>query len=367
MRSNLQRLAALLALLGMLGLPAVASGAPTLPPIAPAKVTASVANPAYDASTQQALQLQQQIADAQGEEVAVENRIAATSQMITDQQDQLDQADEQLKTAQDAFDARIVAMYEFSGFDSLAVLLDSHSLDDFAIRMNALSKIVEADQSTLADARVVSEQADYEAAQLESLRAQQVTLRDLKAQQEQQLKSALAQQETVLATLSRTDRVVVTESQKQYASTRAKWRAASIPIGTPIAKVAGRVLPYTSLTYLVSQYHYKTYRTTGVKYNAVCSWYGADFNGKGTSSGEIYNMEDFTCASKTLPFGTWLALTRYDAGSRTYRRIVVVVNDRGPFVAGRDLDLSKAAAYALGMAGAGVAKVSVEEVTPVIG
>jgi rare lipoprotein A (peptidoglycan hydrolase) len=327
MRSNLQRLAALLALLGMLGLPAVASGAPTLPPIAPAKVTASVANPAYDASTQQALQLQQQIADAQGEEVAVENRIAATSQMIT----------------------------------------DSHSLDDFAIRMNALSKIVEADQSTLADARVVSEQADYEAAQLESLRAQQVTLRDLKAQQEQQLKSALAQQETVLATLSRTDRVVVTESQKQYASTRAKWRAASIPIGTPIAKVAGRVLPYTSLTYLVSQYHYKTYRTTGVKYNAVCSWYGADFNGKGTSSGEIYNMEDFTCASKTLPFGTWLALTRYDAGSRTYRRIVVVVNDRGPFVAGRDLDLSKAAAYALGMAGAGVAKVSVEEVTPVIG
>ena len=366
MRSIVQRLAALLLLAGALGLPRPANGAPTLPPIAPSKVTVSVADPAYDASTQQALQLQQQIADAQGEQVAVENRIAATSQMISDQQDQLDQANAQMKTAQDAFDARIVAMYEFSGYDTLAVLLASRSVDDFAIRMSALTRIVEADQSTLADMRVVAEQADYEAGQLESLRAEQVSLRDLKSQREQQLQEALTQQRAVLSTLSRTDKVVVTNSQRQYASTRARWRAASIPIGTPIAKVAGTVLPHTGVTYLVSQYHYKTYRTTGVKYNAVCSWYGADFNGKGTSSGQIYNMEDFTCASKTLPFGTWLALTRYDTVSRTYRRIVVVVNDRGPFVAGRDLDLSKAAAYALAMAGAGVAKVSVEEVTPVV-
>jgi rare lipoprotein A len=158
--------------------------------------------------------------------------------------------------------------------------------------------------------------------------------------------------------------VVVDTQARVYRSTRARWKAASIPIGTPIRKVPGRVLDYPDRTYLVSEYHYSAFRKTGAAYRAVCSWYGADFNGRGTASGQVYNMDDFTCAHRTLPFGTWLALTRFDPSSRSYKRIIVVVNDRGPYVKGRDIDLSKAAAESLAMAGAGVGDVSVEVVTP---
>jgi len=89
----------------------------------------------------------------------------------------------------------------------------------------------------------------------------------------------------------------------------------------------------------------------------VTSWYGGVFNGRGTASGQIYNMDDLTCASRTLPFGTRIALTLGD------KRVIVVVNDRGPYVDGRNLDLSRGARRALGFWG--VAKIDAEFVQPV--
>jgi len=88
----------------------------------------------------------------------------------------------------------------------------------------------------------------------------------------------------------------------------------------------------------------------GVK---TASWYGPGFHGKRTASGEQYDMHAMTCAHKSLPFGTRLELISLDSGART----VVTVNDRGPFVSGRDIDLSFAAAKALGIHDQGVGKV----------
>jgi rare lipoprotein A len=92
----------------------------------------------------------------------------------------------------------------------------------------------------------------------------------------------------------------------------------------------------------------------------LASWYGADFHGRRTANGERYNMYAMTAAHKTLPFGTEIAVTNQLTG----RRIRVRVNDRGPFVAGRIVDLSLAGARALGSAGAGVVPVSIEAVLP---
>jgi rare lipoprotein A len=116
------------------------------------------------------------------------------------------------------------------------------------------------------------------------------------------------------------------------------------------------VEPYSDRRYLVSAYMPRRYRTTGETFIAVCSWYGPGFNGRGTASGQVFNEDDYTCASRTLPFGTLLALSYGE------RRIIVYVNDRGPFVAGRDLDLSKAAAQALGFGG--VEAVHAEVIVP---
>lgn len=86
---------------------------------------------------------------------------------------------------------------------------------------------------------------------------------------------------------------------------------------------------------------------------AVASWYGPDFHGQPTASGEIFNMYKLSCAHKTLPFGTRLEVTNPANGRSTE----VVVNDRGPFVDGRDIDLSYAAAREIGIVGPGTATV----------
>lgn len=88
----------------------------------------------------------------------------------------------------------------------------------------------------------------------------------------------------------------------------------------------------------------------------LASWYGPDFHGKKTSSQEIFNMYDLTAAHNTLPFGTYAMVTNLDNG----KSVQVRINDRGPFVRGRIIDLSYAAARVLDMIGPGVSRVRVE-------
>jgi rare lipoprotein A len=95
-----------------------------------------------------------------------------------------------------------------------------------------------------------------------------------------------------------------------------------------------------------------------IKLEALASYYGDEFQGRPTSSGEIFDMNGYTCAHKNLPFGTMLEVTNLENGRKT----VVRVNDRGPFVAGRELDVSKAAAYDLGMVATGTARVSIRKI-----
>ena len=87
----------------------------------------------------------------------------------------------------------------------------------------------------------------------------------------------------------------------------------------------------------------------------VASWYGEDFHGRSTANGETYDMYALSAAHKTLPIPTWVEVTRLD----TSQRIIVRVNDRGPFVDGRIIDLSYAAAQELDMIEAGTARVEV--------
>ncbi len=88
----------------------------------------------------------------------------------------------------------------------------------------------------------------------------------------------------------------------------------------------------------------------------IASWYGAEFHGRRTASGEIYNMYDMTAAHNTLPLGSRVMVTNLENG----RSVEVTINDRGPFVPGRIIDLSYAAARALGMDKKGLAMVKIE-------
>lgn len=89
------------------------------------------------------------------------------------------------------------------------------------------------------------------------------------------------------------------------------------------------------------------------------SWYGPNFHGNETANGEIYDQEAFTAAHRYFRFGTLLRLTNPENG----KQIIVRINDRGPFLKYRQLDLSKAAARELGTLTKGVSKIKVEQVT----
>lgn len=91
----------------------------------------------------------------------------------------------------------------------------------------------------------------------------------------------------------------------------------------------------------------------GLKITGEASYYGPGFHGKKTASGEIFDQDDYTCAHKSLPFGTKLKVVRVDNGSS----VVVRVNDRGPYVDGRILDLSVAAGKKIGLDKVGHVKV----------
>ena len=88
----------------------------------------------------------------------------------------------------------------------------------------------------------------------------------------------------------------------------------------------------------------------------VASYYADKFHGRKTASGETFDQRKMTAAHRTLPFGTRVRVTRNDTG----KSVTVRVNDRGPFVRGRVIDLSRAAAEKLGLIRAGIAPVKVE-------
>ena len=94
----------------------------------------------------------------------------------------------------------------------------------------------------------------------------------------------------------------------------------------------------------------------GFVQTGIASWYGRDFHGKKTSNGDTYDMNAMTAAHKTLPFGVYVKVGNRDNGRET----VVRINDRGPFVAGRIIDLSFAAAKDVGVVGSGTAQVKIE-------
>lgn len=131
-----------------------------------------------------------------------------------------------------------------------------------------------------------------------------------------------------------------------------------VSYGQPVPKGGGRYKlgrPYEigGKTYVPR--HQPNYSRTG-----IASWYGKDFHGRQTANGEVYDMHAMTAAHPTLPLPSMVEVTN----TRTGRRVIVRVNDRGPFARGRIIDLSHRAAQELGLVRSGVGEVHVRYLGP---
>ncbi len=98
----------------------------------------------------------------------------------------------------------------------------------------------------------------------------------------------------------------------------------------------------------------------GTTETGVASWYGFPYHGRRAASGEVYDMEQLTAAHRTLPFQTWVEVTNLSNG----KQVEVRINDRGPFIKGRILDLSQAAARDIDMLRAGTTRVRLKVIAP---
>lgn len=99
-------------------------------------------------------------------------------------------------------------------------------------------------------------------------------------------------------------------------------------------------------------------KTKTHKMEGTASYYGGFFHGRKTANGEIFNKHAYTAAHRTLPFGTYLLVTR----EKTGKQVIVRINDRGPYIDGRIIDLSQGSAKTLGMLHSGIAKVKLEKI-----
>ncbi len=127
--------------------------------------------------------------------------------------------------------------------------------------------------------------------------------------------------------------------------------ANAVPRPEPLSRIGNSPYEVYGVTYVPIRKVSVGYAQTG-----EASWYGKKFHGRKTSNGDVYDMYGMTAAHKTLPLPTYLQVRNLDNG----REVVVRVNDRGPFLGGRILDLSYMAAQKLGVVATGSAQVRIE-------
>jgi rare lipoprotein A (peptidoglycan hydrolase) len=189
------------------------------------------------------------------------------------------------------------------------------------------------------DLRTTQQLADETA---DELRKARDTMTALKADLERTIldRQAAADAEAAKARAAATSAGATTRSARAVQTTRSQEELmAQFPFG-PLGGLPASLTP------------------TGTVIDGKASWYGPGFDGNLTASGAVFDQEGWTVASRTLPLGTMLLISRGE------RQILVLVNDRGPFVDGRVLDLSMGVARALDMISAGVAQVRAEVVVP---
>ncbi len=278
------------------------------------------------------------VADLEAQLAELDAQIAAREQYLDQNREKLAEARLLLSQAEDRYAAtlelyeqRITAIYKMGEDRFLEILLSSEDINDASSRVSYMLTISENDKKLV-------KQVKQEA---EEVRAMHARVDELKQESDQGIEELRRQRGELLGRV---------ESGKQQVEETKKRLASMPPVPETSAADAPSVDIYDSLlapTVVVSDSPPPGLRPTGAVLSGVASWYGPGFHGQHTANGEIYDMFAFTAAHKTLPFNTWLKVNYRG------RSVFVRINDRGPYVGGRFLDLSAAAAQALGLSGIG--------------
>lgn len=334
----------------------------TLPLSVTATVPPSPQVLALQAQTAQAQahlgQMRSELATRMAEFGDLTSQIAQTQARISETATQVAQLDQTIGVDQQELDTRADHMYRSGGYDVLDVLLGTRSLQDLVARAEYLMLVSNHDAQLLGDVRDARERSASLQASLVQHDAQLVTMRSRAVADRARIRSAIATQEAYVASLNSQVSAQVTAEEQAKRTIAPAPGPFTASIGGASWMTAASLRPGGQATvdgepgtYLVPAGQATRYVPTGVSFDWVSSTYGNADNTppNSTASASSRPFEDYelTCANKELPFGTLLAV------SYGGRRVIVVVTDRGPYIAGRSLDLSTAAANAIGLPGLG--------------
>ena len=272
-------------------------------------------------------------------EAELDDEIASVSAEIGMLEHELRDREQDTGAARDVVVERVVEAYKGSATsDRLALVLSAEDVTAAIEAAELTGHAADADAEALAE--LLEEQEALEDAQA---RVDERKQRLLAAEAEAEAlageaQAALAERSEVLEEL--TDEVAELERQaREAAAAAARPDQAFLDLLSPAGPAPGIPDGFVG---------------TGVTFEGLASWYGPGFEGNLTASGDVFDSSLYTAASKELPLGTWLHV-EYNG-----RGVVVLVNDRGPYVEPRILDLSRGAAQAIGMEHAGVGWVKAE-------
>jgi len=237
---------------------------------------------------------------------------------------------------------RAVEAYKSGSTTRLALLLSARSLGELYTLAEVTMQAGEADGDALQE--LIAAREKVEAAQARVDERKQALLADQQAADavKNEITDTIAVRRATLAEL--TDKITALEERARAAAAVAAT-AQGINVGEELLNLLKPAGPAPAIP--------DNFVSTGVTFEGIASWYGPGFEGNPTASGQIFDPSLYTAASKELPLGSWLFVQHQGRG------VVVLVNDRGPYVEGRILDLSHAAAQAVGITGLGWIKATI--------
>jgi len=319
-----------------LGLVLAASA--TLPAIAPARagdlesLRAQAQLVADEVTT-----LERRLDGLRGDAAKLERRIERTTASLAAAELEASAATQALGEAEDVYVTRAVATYKRTESFGLDLMLSANTLSDLYSAVQVTNEIAEDDAAAVEGLQSAMAEADASESALGDRRARLVTAQAEMEAIADETDAALRTRRQRLGALTR--EIAKLEAQARRAAEQAARQATTTKVPPSFLDLLSPSGPSPGIP--------DGFASTGVSFEGVASWYGPGFEGNLTASGDVFDSSLFTAASLELPLGTWLYVEHEGQG------VVVLVNDRGPYIDGRILDLSKGAAEAIGIFGLG--------------
>ena len=286
--------------------------------------------------------LEHRMARLNEEEATLTTRIENTTADLGRIDLEVERTQTDLEVATDRYVARAIAAYKSGPTSDLAMLLSAESLTDLHALAELSSHAAAEDADAVADLIAAKTAAEDATSDVDEHKQQLLVAQARAEEVSSNIRSTLSQRREALAGLN----AEISNLKEQ--ARRAAQQAASaggIDVGQALLDLLGSSGPAAAIP--------EGFASTGVSFQGIASWYGPGFEGNTTANGDIFDPDLFTAASKELPLGSWLYVEHEGRG------VVVLVNDRGPYVGDRILDLSRAAAFSIGITGLGWIKATI--------